>query len=67
MPWISPHHNMEENSDNNNESIKQQRPAPTVSAIFDHGSILETVYQPADKKTAFVVWRGGGNGSLKPA
>lgn len=56
MPWIDSHHN---NHDSNNEDIKQQRSVPTVSAIFDDGSILETIYQPADKKTAFVIWRDG--------
>lgn len=50
---------MDENLNNNTEGVKQQRPVPTVSAVFDDGSILETVYQPADKKTSFVVWRDG--------
>ena len=50
---------MEENLDNNNESEKQQKPVPTVSAVFDDGAILETVYQPTEKKTAFVVWKEG--------
>src|SRR6267142_1432507 len=49
---------MEENPDNK-EEVKQQRPVPTVSAVFDDGSILETGYQPTEKKTAFVVWREG--------
>jgi hypothetical protein len=49
---------MEENL-NNGDTSKQQRPVPTVSAVFDDGSILETVYQPAGKKTAFVLWREG--------
>jgi hypothetical protein len=50
---------MEENLDNISESPKEQKPVPTVSAVFDDGSILESVYQPTEKKTAFVVWREG--------
>src|SRR6266850_144616 len=49
---------MEENPDNK-EDAKQQRPVPTVSAVFDDGSILETVYQPAEKRTAFILWKDG--------
>src|SRR5947208_4089479 len=41
------------------EGIKQQRPVPTVSAVFDDGAILEMVYHPAEKRTAFVLWRDG--------
>jgi hypothetical protein len=50
---------MEENPDNITEAIKQQRPVPTVSAVFDDGSILETLYRPGEKKTAFVLWKDG--------
>src|SRR5256885_14313784 len=57
--WIGSHHNMEESPDNNNESVKQQRPVPTVSVVFDDGSILETGYQPAEKRTAFILWKDG--------
>ena len=32
---------------------------PTVSAVFDDGSILETVYHPAEKRTAFILWKDG--------
>jgi hypothetical protein len=49
---------MEENL-NNAAISKQQRPVPTVSAVFDDGSILETVYRPDEKRTAFVLWRAG--------
>src|SRR6266550_3342807 len=41
------------------ESINQQRPVPTVSAVFDDGSILEMVYRPEEKRTAFVLWKDG--------
>ena len=32
---------------------------PTVSAVFDDGAILEMVYRPQDKRTAFVLWKDG--------
>src|SRR5215510_4905941 len=41
------------------DSVKQQRPVPTVSAVFDDGSILEMVYRPQEKRTAFVLWKDG--------
>jgi hypothetical protein len=41
------------------DNANQQRPVPTVSAVFDDGSILETVYRPAEKRTAFVLWQDG--------
>lgn len=50
---------MEENPDNINESTKQQRPVPTVSAVFEDGSILEMVYRPEAKQTFFVLWKDG--------
>ena len=31
------------------------RPIPTISAVFDDGAILEMLYQPADRRSAFVV------------
>jgi hypothetical protein len=39
--------------------VKQPRPVPTVSAVFDDGSILEMVYRPEEKRTAFVLWKDG--------
>src|SRR6266542_2544453 len=39
--------------------IKQPRSFPTVSAVFDDGSILEMVYKPKEKRTAFVLWKDG--------
>ena len=41
------------------DGIKQQKPVPTVSAVFDDGSILEMVYKPQEKRTAFVLWKDG--------
>ena len=41
------------------DGAKQQRPVPTVSAVFDDGSILEMVYRPEEKRTAFVFWKNG--------
>lgn len=32
---------------------------PTVSAVFNDGSMLEMIYQPTDKRSAFVLWRDG--------
>src|SRR5262245_6545744 len=49
---------MEENLNKPSEA-KQQRPVPTVSAVFDDGAILEMVYRPQDKRTAFVLWKDG--------
>jgi hypothetical protein len=51
---------MEENPNNSDENVKQQRTTPTVSAVFDDGSILETVYRPEEKRTAFAVWKDSG-------
>ena len=42
-----------------NDGIKQQKPVPTVSAVFDDGGILEMVYRPEEKRTVFVVWKDG--------
>lgn len=41
------------------ENVKKQKFIPTASAVFDDGSILEMVYRPQDKRTAFVFWREG--------
>src|SRR6266498_296561 len=41
------------------DSVKQQKAFPTVSAVFDNGSILEMVYRPTEKRTAFVLWKAG--------
>src|SRR5215813_11210388 len=59
MPWTSCHHGMEENLNKTSDGIKQQRAVPTVSALFDDGAILEMVYRPEEKRTAFVLWKNG--------
>src|SRR5438093_5272956 len=53
------HHNMNPKLNEISDGIKQQRPVPTVSAVFEDGAILEMVYHPAEKRTAFVLWRDG--------
>ncbi|MDA2925805.1 hypothetical protein MYX78_01000 [Acidobacteria bacterium AH-259-G07] len=35
------------------------RSIPAVSGVFDHGRILEMVYRPKDRETAFVLWDDG--------
>jgi hypothetical protein len=32
---------------------------PTVSAVFNDSAILEMVYEPTEKRSAFVLWRDG--------
>src|SRR5262245_40501028 len=59
MPLTDTHRNMEENLNKINEGIKQQKPVPTVSAVSDDGAILEMVYRPLEKRTAFVLWKDG--------
>src|SRR5438874_13784053 len=59
MHWTVTHHNMNPKLNEISEGIKQQRPVPTVSAVFDDGAILEMVYHPAEKRTSFVFWKDG--------
>src|SRR5215831_1317282 len=59
MRWTGSHHSMEENPNKIHDEAKQQRPVPTVSAVFDDGAILEMVYGPQEKRTAFVLWKDG--------
>lgn len=51
---------------NQNESLKRlqekadkQRAIPTVSAVLENGALLEMVYRPEERKTAFVLWQDG--------
>ena len=39
------------------ESAKQRSAIPIVSRVLRDGTIIETVYQPADAETRFVVWK----------
>ncbi len=32
---------------------------PAVSGVFDHGQILEMVFRPKDRETAFILWNDG--------
>lgn len=41
------------------EETKKQVSIPTVSAVLDDGALLEMVYQPEQRRTAFVLWRNG--------
>lgn len=41
------------------ENIKRQKTLPTVSGVFGNGGVLEMVYQPEEKRTAFVLWQEG--------
>src|SRR5499433_396499 len=59
MRWTGSHHSMEENLNKISDGIKQQMPLPTVSAVFDDGSILEMLYRPREKQTAFAFWKDG--------
>ncbi len=38
---------------------QDSRPAPTVSSKLDDGSLVEMVYRPQERRTAFVVYRYG--------
>jgi hypothetical protein len=40
------------------EEIRKPDLIPTVSAVLDDGSILETVFRPEEKRTLFVRWNG---------
>ena len=66
MLWIVTRRNMNPKLNEISEGIKQQRPVPTVSAVFDNGAILEMVYHPAEKRTSFVFWKDG-EWKLEPA
>jgi len=43
-----------------NKSATAKKPVPTVSGVFDNGVILEMVYQPHERQTAFIAWQNGG-------
>jgi hypothetical protein len=46
--------NARKSTDNN---MRKQKVIPTVSAVFNDGAILEMVYPPTEKRSAFVLWR----------
>src|SRR6202140_1760690 len=41
-----------------NAEAKQQKDMPTVSACLSDGTMVELVYDPEKRRTAFAVWRG---------
>src|SRR5205085_2590288 len=49
---------METNSNKTNQKAKPPKPVATISAVLPDGQLLEMVYDPAEKKTAFVLWQG---------
>src|SRR5262245_10092530 len=59
MRWSVTRRHMKLNPNKISDGIKQQTPVPTVSAVFDDGAIVEMVYRPQEKQTAFVVWKDG--------
>lgn len=51
---------MSENIKSVIEKVKEQKPEPTVSAVFDGGAILEMTFDPKEKRTGFILWKDGG-------
>src|SRR5688572_26957580 len=39
-----------------NEDRRRPRSIPTVSAVLPSGGLVEMVYRPAERESAFVVW-----------
>ena len=37
----------------------EERGVPTVSALLDEGALVELVYDPAERRTRFAVWKDG--------
>lgn len=50
---------MMENLKQTIENVKRQKTLPAVSGVFGNGTVLEMVYQPEEKRTAFVLWQEG--------
>lgn len=38
---------------------RSPRPQPTVTAAFDDGTLVELLYAPGERRTAFAVWQDG--------
>src|ERR1051325_8087508 len=49
---------MEPTRDEINDRGSSGKTTPTVSTVFDDGRILEMVYLPTEKRTAFALWDG---------
>ena len=58
MLWIKSEPTMDSNLNKAIESAKQRSAIPIVSRVLRDGTIIETVYQPAEAATRFVVWKG---------
>lgn len=41
------------------ENDDSRRPVPVVSAVLDNGRIIEMLYDPRERRTAFAVWSDG--------
>jgi hypothetical protein len=48
------------NPENKNiaEQVKHLRDIPAISAVWDNGTIIEMVYRPEEKSSAFAIWQG---------
>ncbi len=43
------------------ERAARERSLPTVSALLDDGTIVEMVYRPEERRSAFILWDGLGS------
>src|SRR5258707_15456125 len=57
MLWIKSEPTMDSNLNKAIESAKQRSAVPIVSRVLRDGTIIETVYQPAEAATRLVVWK----------
>jgi cytochrome c-type biogenesis protein CcmH/NrfF len=49
---------METNLNKTNQKGKPPKPAALVSTVLPQGQLLEMIYDPTGKQTAFVIWQG---------
>lgn len=53
---------MQSMGENNTKQKKgRKKGEPTISGVFDNGDILEHIYDPIEKKTAFALWHDGNS------
>src|SRR5689334_15229062 len=57
MYWTRLNQNMNLNLTKAVHVAKERRNIPTVSAVLRDGTILEMVYQAAEAKSEFVIWK----------
>src|SRR5512134_1879951 len=50
---------MNDTHNRSDRNTQKPRMLPTVSAVLNDGAILEMVYQPAEQRSGFVLWRDG--------